>query len=49
MAFDQIPLHYEGWSHLTQGRDEIRQAFTTAGLEQRLHFLPYSQPITLDL
>lgn len=44
-----IPIHYEGWTHLTEGRDEIEQAFTAAGLEQRLRFLPLGQPVSLDL
>src|SRR5205807_5943403 len=34
-----IPIHYEGWTHLTEGHDEIEQAFTAAGLEKRLRFL----------
>lgn len=44
-----IPIHYEGWSHLTEGRAEIEQAFQVAGLEQRLRFLPLGQPISLEL
>lgn len=44
-----IPIHYEGWTHLTEGRAEIEQAFRAAGLEQRLRFLPLGQPTTLDM
>jgi L-ascorbate metabolism protein UlaG (beta-lactamase superfamily) len=44
-----VPLHYEGWTHLTEGHDEIEQAFTAAGLEKRLRFLPLGQPVSLDL
>jgi L-ascorbate metabolism protein UlaG (beta-lactamase superfamily) len=43
-----VPIHYEGWRHFTQGRAEIEQAFTAAGLEQRLRFLPFGQPIYFD-
>jgi L-ascorbate metabolism protein UlaG (beta-lactamase superfamily) len=28
-----VPLHFEGWAHLTQGRDTLRQAFERAGLD----------------
>ena len=30
------PLHFEGWEHFTEGRDEIEQKFKTAGLAPRL-------------
>lgn len=43
-----VPIHYEGWSHFTEGRSEIEQAFAAAGLEPRLHFLPFGQPIPFD-
>jgi L-ascorbate metabolism protein UlaG (beta-lactamase superfamily) len=44
-----VPIHYEGWTHLTEGRDEIEQAFTAAGLEKRLRFLPFGRPISIDI
>jgi L-ascorbate metabolism protein UlaG (beta-lactamase superfamily) len=44
-----VPIHYEGWSHLTEGRDEIEQTFTAAGLEKRLRFLPFGQPVSIDI
>ncbi len=43
-----IPIHYEGWAFFTKGRAEIEQAFATAGLEQRLRFLPFGQPVLID-
>jgi L-ascorbate metabolism protein UlaG (beta-lactamase superfamily) len=43
-----IPIHYEGWTHLNEGREEIEQAFLAAGREQHLHFLPPGQPVSLD-
>lgn len=38
-----IPIHYEGWSHLTEGRGEIEQAFAQTGIIEQLHFLPFGQ------
>lgn len=37
-----IPVHYEGWSHFTQGREAVEQAFAAAPdmLGERLHWLP---------
>ncbi|MEU5607899.1 MBL fold metallo-hydrolase [Streptomyces sparsogenes] len=31
-----VPVHYEGWAHFTEGRDELVAAFTDAGLLDRL-------------
>ncbi len=44
-----VPIHYEGWTHFTEGRDEIEQAFAAAGSEKRLRFLPLGQRVALDL
>ncbi|RKS73553.1 L-ascorbate metabolism protein UlaG (beta-lactamase superfamily) [Actinomadura pelletieri DSM 43383] len=33
-----VPVHYEGWAHFTEGRDELVAAFTAAGLIDRLDF-----------
>lgn len=37
-----IPVHCEGWSHFTQGREAVEQAFAAAPdmLGERLHWLP---------
>jgi L-ascorbate metabolism protein UlaG (beta-lactamase superfamily) len=35
-----VPLHYEGWAHFTEHRDEIEQAFDKARLGHRLCWLP---------
>ncbi|MEV4513884.1 MBL fold metallo-hydrolase [Dactylosporangium sp. NPDC049525] len=37
-----IPVHYEGWSHFSQGRDAVERAFAAApdSLGERLHWLP---------
>jgi L-ascorbate metabolism protein UlaG (beta-lactamase superfamily) len=34
-----VPLHFEGWAHLTQGRQSLSAAFGRAGLADRLHLL----------
>jgi L-ascorbate metabolism protein UlaG (beta-lactamase superfamily) len=31
-----IPLHFEGWTHFTQGADDLRAAFTGYGIRDRL-------------
>jgi len=43
-----IPIHYEGWAHLVEGRAEIEHAFAEAGLEKRLRFLPFGQSVLID-
>lgn len=43
-----IPIHYEGWAHLSEGRAEIEEAFAEAGLEERLRFLPHGQTVLID-
>ena len=34
-----VPLHFEGWEHFSESRDEIQAAFREAGLESRLRWL----------
>jgi L-ascorbate metabolism protein UlaG (beta-lactamase superfamily) len=31
-----VPLHFEGWAHVTQGADELRAAFSGNGIRNRL-------------
>lgn len=33
-----VPLHFEGWAHFTQSRQQIQQEFQNAGLETRLRW-----------
>jgi L-ascorbate metabolism protein UlaG (beta-lactamase superfamily) len=35
-----IPLHYEGWSHYTQGQDVLSKSFNALGIGNRLKVLP---------
>lgn len=39
-----IPLHYEGWRHFSESRQDIAAAFAKAGLEHRLHWLEAGRP-----
>ena len=31
-----VPVHFDGWTHYTQGSDDLRAAFAAAGLSDRL-------------
>ncbi|WP_167218439.1 MBL fold metallo-hydrolase [Kribbella shirazensis] len=42
-----VPVHYEGWSHFHQGRDEIEAAFAPAGPE--LTWLELGKPATVSV
>ncbi|HSB69351.1 MAG TPA: MBL fold metallo-hydrolase [Candidatus Methylomirabilis sp.] len=39
-----VPLHFEGWAHFSESREDIRRVFTTAGLEARLRWLEAGVP-----
>jgi L-ascorbate metabolism protein UlaG (beta-lactamase superfamily) len=41
-----VPIHFEGWSHFTEGREEVEQAFAQAGLADRLVWLPRGERVT---
>ncbi len=40
-----IPLHFEGWSHFQEGRDEIMNAYEAAGVKERLVWLERGQGV----
>ncbi|HEY3687409.1 MAG TPA: MBL fold metallo-hydrolase [Streptosporangiaceae bacterium] len=42
-----IPLHFEGWAHFTQGRDDLRAAFARAGLLDRVTLLEPGESATV--
>ena len=44
-----VPLHFEGWAHFSEGRDEIARAFADAGLADRLRWLAPGERVTLPL
>jgi L-ascorbate metabolism protein UlaG (beta-lactamase superfamily) len=42
-----VPLHFEGWEHLSESRTDIERAFASAELEGRLLWPRPGQPTTL--
>jgi len=44
-----IPLHYEGWSHYTQGGDVLSRAFELLGISHRLRLLKPGQEEVLSV
>jgi L-ascorbate metabolism protein UlaG (beta-lactamase superfamily) len=42
-----VPLHFEGWTHFTQGGDTLHEAFRQAELGDRLHLLRPGERIDL--
>ncbi|MGH9664419.1 MAG: MBL fold metallo-hydrolase [Bryobacteraceae bacterium] len=44
-----VPLHFEGWAHFSEGREQIAQAFTAAGLTNRLRWPEPARAIQIDL
>ncbi len=43
-----VPVHFQGWAHYSEGRDDISRAFTEAGLSGRLRLLEPGQSIPLS-
>jgi L-ascorbate metabolism protein UlaG (beta-lactamase superfamily) len=44
-----IPIHYEGWKHFQEGRATLDEAFTAAGLRERVRWLPIGEPGAVDV
>jgi L-ascorbate metabolism protein UlaG (beta-lactamase superfamily) len=44
-----VPLHFEGWAHFSEGREQVDAAFSAAGLEHRVHWPEHGRPIQLHL
>jgi hypothetical protein len=42
-----VPLHFEGWEHFTEGRQDVDRAFELAGLKDRLLWLEPGVPTPL--
>ena len=42
-----VPAHVDGWAHFTEGRDEVEQAFLSAGLGDRLRVLAPGERLEL--
>jgi L-ascorbate metabolism protein UlaG (beta-lactamase superfamily) len=43
-----VPVHRDGWAHLTQSGDDIERAFTALGLRSRLRMLAPGVATTID-
>jgi L-ascorbate metabolism protein UlaG (beta-lactamase superfamily) len=43
-----VPVHAEGWTHFTQGQDEVAAAFEARGLGHRLRMLRPGDSVELD-
>jgi L-ascorbate metabolism protein UlaG (beta-lactamase superfamily) len=49
-AFDDaiiVPLHFEGWAHLSESRADLERAFAAAGLTNRLRWPMPGRPLEL--
>ena len=44
-----IPLHYDGWSHLSEDRSDVLEAFNAPHLRPRLYWLPKGLEVSLDV
>jgi L-ascorbate metabolism protein UlaG (beta-lactamase superfamily) len=44
-----VPIHHDGWAHLTQGGADLEQAFTALGLRSRLQMLKPGVATPIDL
>jgi L-ascorbate metabolism protein UlaG (beta-lactamase superfamily) len=42
-----IPVHFEGWKHLKESREDLSRAFAAAGREDQLLWLPAGSPVVL--
>ncbi len=42
-----VPVHYQGWAHFSEGRDDILRVFTEAGFSARLGLLEPGQSMML--
>ena len=42
-----VPLHFEGWAHFSEGRQEVERAFAAAGLTSRLRWPEPGEPVEL--
>lgn len=43
-----VPIHYEGWKHFRQGRDDVERAFAEAGIEGRVRWPRSAEPETIE-
>jgi L-ascorbate metabolism protein UlaG (beta-lactamase superfamily) len=44
-----VPLHFEGWKHFRQGREEVERAFEEAGLSERVRWPEPAAAVTVEV
>ena len=44
-----IPIHYEGWSHFREPRAQAEKQFTSAGVNEKVQWLPLGLPVMIDV
>jgi L-ascorbate metabolism protein UlaG (beta-lactamase superfamily) len=44
-----VPLHFEGWKHFRQGREEVERAFAGAGIADRVTWPERGAAVTIDV
>jgi L-ascorbate metabolism protein UlaG (beta-lactamase superfamily) len=42
-----VPLHFEGWKHFSESREDISRTFAEAGLADRLRWLDAGRPVNV--
>lgn len=42
------PIHYEGWSHFAEGKEDIHRACAAIGVDERMHWLPIGQKVEIE-
>lgn len=44
-----VPLHFEGWAHFSESREQISETFARAGLADRLHWIAPGATLVLPM
>jgi L-ascorbate metabolism protein UlaG (beta-lactamase superfamily) len=44
-----VPVHYEGWSHFRETREQSMRSLAEAGLGERVRWLPLGEPVALEV
>ena len=44
-----IPIHYEGWKHFRESREQAEQVFLAAGIQDKVQWLPIGVPFEMEI
>ena len=44
-----IPIHYEGWKHFREPRAQAERVFLTAGIQDKVQWLPLGKPLDMEI